>query len=337
MLSLSPDPPRSRRRSVSAVVGHRPHRPETSGATTGAGGRPSRRAPRNRRRHDAARHRRRDAETPLDPHERSPERDADQRARARRVETGAGTRGQGRRVGLGKRHVRGSVGRLRRASAQVGHPVLLERARVGGKRSGKRLGRARVVRDGTARSERLDGQWIAGPERRGPLSDAEGAADDAEIRAAGDSAVRWAGSRPAVRPRRRRTTRASAASSGRRRCCATPSASRSRSPAPGCTRSGLAYADAHRQRPPHLRTAQLEPAFTNYAKTVLYTTDDVTGLPSLQGENVVAGRARVGALRRRGAHVGLGLGVCGVARDAAAAARSPHHVPGWLRGDRRVR
>ena len=30
------------------------------------------------------------------------------------------------------------------------------------------------------------GQWIAGPERRGPLSDAEGAADDAEIRAAGE-------------------------------------------------------------------------------------------------------------------------------------------------------
>ena len=87
--------------------------------------------------------------------ERSPERDADQRARARRVEARAGTRGQGRRVGLGKRHVRGSVGRLRRSRAQVGDAVLLERARVGGKRSGKRLGRARVVRDGTAQSERL--------------------------------------------------------------------------------------------------------------------------------------------------------------------------------------
>ena len=30
------------------------------------------------------------------------------------------------------------------------------------------------------------GQWIAGPERRGPLTDAEGAADHAEIRAAGE-------------------------------------------------------------------------------------------------------------------------------------------------------
>jgi alpha-L-rhamnosidase len=128
--------------------------------------------------------------------------------------------------------------------------------------------------------------WIAGPERRGPLSDAEGAADDAEIRAAGEF----------CRPVDWLTTSWSAKlkKNNQGEC-------RELRPAPMLRKAfhvgkpiasarlyatGLAYADlAVNGRPTSKRT--IEPAFTNYAKTVLYTTDDVTGLLA-QGDNVVS-------------------------------------------------
>jgi alpha-L-rhamnosidase len=130
------------------------------------------------------------------------------------------------------------------------------------------------------------GGWIAGPERRGPLTPEEGQADDAAIRAAGDFCrpVGWLTGGWA----------ASAQKNNQGEC-------RELRPAPMIRKafrvekpvvsarlyaSGLAYADlALNGRPTSAR--QLEPGFTNYAKTVLYTTDDVTGL--LQpGENVVS-------------------------------------------------
>jgi alpha-L-rhamnosidase len=130
------------------------------------------------------------------------------------------------------------------------------------------------------------GQWIAGPERRGPLTDAEGAADDAEIRAAGEFCrpVGWLTS----------GWSAAAKKNNQGEC-------RELRPAPMLRRSfrvkkqvararlyasGLAYA-ALTVNGRRISDRELEPAFTNYAKTVLYTTDDVTDAVR-QGENVVA-------------------------------------------------
>jgi alpha-L-rhamnosidase len=130
------------------------------------------------------------------------------------------------------------------------------------------------------------GQWIAGPERRGPLTDAEGAADDAEIRAAGEFCrpVGWLTS----------GWSAAAKKNNQGEC-------RELRPAPILRHSfrvrkqvasarlyasGLAYAaltvNGHKTS-----DRELEPAFTNYAKTVPYTTDDVTEAVR-QGENVIA-------------------------------------------------
>jgi alpha-L-rhamnosidase len=130
------------------------------------------------------------------------------------------------------------------------------------------------------------GRWIAGPERRGPLSDAEGAADDVEIRAAAEFCrpvswltTSWSASlkknnqgecrelRPA--PMFRKAFRISKPVTAARLFA-----------------SGLAYADlAVNGRATSNR--QLEPAFTNYSKTVLYTSDDVTALLK-QGDNVLS-------------------------------------------------
>jgi alpha-L-rhamnosidase len=130
------------------------------------------------------------------------------------------------------------------------------------------------------------GQWIAGPERRGPLTDAEGLADDAEIRAADEF----------CRPVSWLTTSWSAAlkKNNQGEC-------RELRPAPMLRKAfriakpvasarlyatGLAYADiAVNGRATAARA--LEPAFTNYAKTVLYTTDDVTSLLRT-GDNVLS-------------------------------------------------
>jgi alpha-L-rhamnosidase len=129
-------------------------------------------------------------------------------------------------------------------------------------------------------------QWIAGPDRRGPLTAAEGEADDASIRAAGEFCrpVGWLTKgwsaqakknnqgecrelRPAPMLRRSFTVRRPVA---RARLYA----------------SGLAYADLTINGQPTSDT-RLEPAFTDYSKTVLYRTDDVTGLLRA-GENVIS-------------------------------------------------
>jgi alpha-L-rhamnosidase len=130
------------------------------------------------------------------------------------------------------------------------------------------------------------GQWIAGPQRSGPLSQAEGEADDAAIGAAGEF----------CRPVGWLTTgwSAKAKTNNQGEC-------RELRPAPLLRRafrvakpvvrarlyaSGLAYADLTLNgRPTSVR--QLEPAFTDYSRTVVYTTDDVTALVQ-PGENVIA-------------------------------------------------
>ena len=130
------------------------------------------------------------------------------------------------------------------------------------------------------------GKWIAGPERRGPLSETEGRADDAGIRAAGEFCrpVGWL----------TKGWSAAAKKNNQGEC-------RELRPAPMLRRSftigkpvararlyasGLAYADLSINGRPTADTA-LEPGFTDYSKTVLYTTHDVTALLR-QGENVVA-------------------------------------------------
>ena len=78
--------------------------------------------------------------------------------------------------------------------------------------------------------------------------------------------------------------------------------------------SGLAYDDLSINGTP-TSDAVLDPGFTDYSRTVLYTTRDVTALLHPGRE-----RDRVGTwvrpLRRRGADLGLGMGRGAVARDA---------------------
>ena len=130
------------------------------------------------------------------------------------------------------------------------------------------------------------GRWIAGPERASVGSAAEGEADDAAIRAAGELCrpVGWLTSgfaaarikndqgecrelRPA--PMLRRSFRVDKA------------VARARVYA-----SGLAY-DALAINGKAVSDAVLDPGFTDYSRTVLYTTHDVTALVR-QGENVIA-------------------------------------------------
>ena len=130
------------------------------------------------------------------------------------------------------------------------------------------------------------GQWIAGPERGGPLSIAEGAADDSLVRARDEFCrpVRWLTSGFAAR----------LVKNNEGEC-------RELRPAPMLRKSfivskpivrariytsGLAYNDL-RVNGSAASERVLDPGFTRYDKTVLYTTHDVTSLIR-QGENVVA-------------------------------------------------
>ncbi|HWS90515.1 MAG TPA: family 78 glycoside hydrolase catalytic domain [Pyrinomonadaceae bacterium] len=131
------------------------------------------------------------------------------------------------------------------------------------------------------------GRWIAGPERKVvPLTEAEGRDDDAVIRAAGEFCrpVGWlkgTWSAPLVKnnqgecrevrpaPLLRKSFRISKPVAGAR-----------------VYSSGLAY----NQLTVNGRAASeslLDPGFTDYSRTVLYTTQDVTALLR-QGENVIA-------------------------------------------------
>ena len=129
------------------------------------------------------------------------------------------------------------------------------------------------------------GHWIAGPERALTLTPAEGLADDARMRAAGEFCrpVAW----PTVpimkfQPNDQGECRELRPTPMLRTAfIITKPVVRARAYA-----SGLGY---------HLLTINgrpasdrvLDPQFTNYSKTVLYTTEDVTGLLRV-GENVIA-------------------------------------------------
>jgi len=128
------------------------------------------------------------------------------------------------------------------------------------------------------------GEWIAGEERSGELTPEEGVADDARIRAAGELCrpVAWL-----------TTGRAASIPNNQGEC-------REIRPAPLFRKafavrkpvararlysSGLAYADLRLNGAP-VSDSVLDPGFTDYGKTVLYTTHDVSGLLR-GGENVV--------------------------------------------------
>jgi alpha-L-rhamnosidase len=130
------------------------------------------------------------------------------------------------------------------------------------------------------------GQWIAGPERARVQSARDGERDDAEVRAAGEFCrpVGW-------------LTRGFAAA----RIQNDQGECRELRPAPMLRRSfridkpvrqarvyasGLAY-DALSVNGSAASDAVLDPGFTDYSRTVLYTTHDVTGLLRT-GENVIA-------------------------------------------------
>ena len=130
------------------------------------------------------------------------------------------------------------------------------------------------------------GQWIGGPEREGPLSEAAGKADDETIRAAGEL----------CRPTAWLTTGFAAA-----RVKNNQGECRELRPAPMLRKSfqvtkpvararvyssGLAY-NQLTLNGASASDSVLDPGFTDYSETVLYTTHDVTALLR-PGENVLA-------------------------------------------------
>ena len=130
------------------------------------------------------------------------------------------------------------------------------------------------------------GQWIAGPERSGPLSEAEGNADDDLIRNAGEFCrpVSWLTSGFAAQ--RFKNDQGEC-----RELRPTPMLRKSfRIIKPVANArvysSGLAYNNLTINGKT-TSDSVLDPGFTNYSKTVLYTTQDVTALLR-QGENVLA-------------------------------------------------
>ena len=130
------------------------------------------------------------------------------------------------------------------------------------------------------------GQWIAGPERPGTPSIADGAADDSASRAGGEFCrpVRWLTSGFAARLVRNNEGECRAARPApmlRRSFTVTKPVARARIYA-----SGLAYNDLRVNGAPASERV-LDPGFTRYDRTVLYTTHDVTALVR-PGENVVA-------------------------------------------------
>ncbi|HEU4722601.1 MAG TPA: family 78 glycoside hydrolase catalytic domain [Gemmatimonadaceae bacterium] len=128
------------------------------------------------------------------------------------------------------------------------------------------------------------GRWIAGPERAMATTPAEGAADDARIRGSGEFCrpTAW----PTVplmrlRPNDQGECRAPRpAPMLRRSFTVTKPVARARLYA-----SGLGFADLSINGA-LVSDRVLDPMFTDYSRTVLYTTTDVTGLVR-RGENVV--------------------------------------------------
>ena len=130
------------------------------------------------------------------------------------------------------------------------------------------------------------GQWIAGPERGGVLTEAEGAADDAGLRAAGEFCrpVRWltgVWSAQLVKNNQGECREVRPAPLLRTSFRVTKPIAKAR-----VYSSGLAYNDLRVNGLP-ASDSVLDPGFTDYSETVLYTTSDVTSLMR-QGENVIA-------------------------------------------------
>ncbi|HEX8119031.1 MAG TPA: alpha-L-rhamnosidase N-terminal domain-containing protein, partial [Pyrinomonadaceae bacterium] len=131
------------------------------------------------------------------------------------------------------------------------------------------------------------GLWIAGPERKVvPLTEAEGQADDALIRRAGEFCrpVGWlvgTWSAPLVKNNQGECRELRPAPMLRKSFRISKPVARAR-----VYSSGLAY-NSLTVNGRAASDALLDPSFTDYGKTVLYTTQDVTALLR-QGENVVA-------------------------------------------------
>ena len=261
---------------------------------------------------------------------------ADGRARARRVEAGAGARGQGRRLGLGQRHVRRSVGRLRRpgarnpprgtsgafacgreaiSSSDWAEPAWFETGLL----SRERLARPVDSRPRTARP--------AHPMRKAPptmprfVRPASSAVRSGWLTSGWSAAAKKNNQgecrelRPA--PMLRQSFRVSKPVASARLYA-----------------SGLAYA-ALTVNGRQTSDRVLEPGIHQLREdgALHHRRRDGARPP---GRERHRRRARLRPLRRRGAHVGLGLGGGGVARDAAAAARSVRHVSRRHGGDHRV-
>ena len=130
------------------------------------------------------------------------------------------------------------------------------------------------------------GRWIAGPERKGVLSEAEGKADDDVIRRAGEFCrpVAWLTSgfaAPLVRNNQGECRELRPAPLLRKSFRISKSVVKAR-----VYSSGLAYNHLTVNGEP-VSDSVLDPGFTDYSRTVLYTTQDVTALVR-QGVNVIA-------------------------------------------------
>jgi alpha-L-rhamnosidase len=129
------------------------------------------------------------------------------------------------------------------------------------------------------------GDWIAGPERRMGLTREEGEGDDARIRASGELCrpVAWLteGFASRVQNDQGECREVRPAPMLRRSFRVARPVARAR-----VYSSGLAY-DLLTVNGEAVSDSVLDPAFTNYSKTVLYTTHDVTRLLR-PGENVLA-------------------------------------------------
>ena len=216
------------------------------------------------------------------------------------------------------------LGRLRRSGPGLAHPLLLV---------GSRLGRRLLASDWAPPTwfetaflgvGEWQGQWIAGPERPPVRTAAEGEADDAAIRAAGEFCrpVRW-------------LTRGFAVA----RNTNDQGECREVRPAPMLRKSFQVDEAGHPgprllvgpglQRP----DAQRAPRLRERARPRLHRLQPDRSLhdprrhgPPAPGRERDRLRAGIGPLRRRDADVGLGMGQGPVAGDAAAAARPPHHL-----------
>ena len=165
-------------------------------------------------------------------------------------------------------------------------PATSGRSGSGPGQTRQRLGGAGLVRDGAARRVGLARPVDRRPGAAGPLDQAQGGADDGRIRAAGEFCrpVGWltsGWSAAAKKNNQGECRELRPAPLLRRAFTVSKPVARARLYA-----SGVAYADLMLNgRSTSAR--ELEPAFTNYSKTVDYTTDDVTSLLR-PGENVIA-------------------------------------------------